>query len=196
MTTFPAMRRRLLRLIGAACAALAPLAFGSELPGDSIYQLHATLTDQDGTALDLASGRGRPVLVSMFYTSCQMTCPMIISSIQHTLKALTPAERDRVRVLMISFDPARDTVEVLKRTARERGCDEHWTLARTGEANARKIAALLGIQYRRLAGGDFSHSSVIEVLDADGRIVARSGMLDSVDPALVQALRQQLSAPR
>lgn len=195
MTTSAAFRRRLLRIGAAwvALAALPALALGSDPPGDSIYQLRAVLTDQNGNALDLDSGRGQPVLVSMFYTSCKMTCPMIIAAIQHTLGSLTPAERDRVRVLMISFDPARDTVEVLKRTARERGCDSHWTLARTDEASVRKIAALLGVQYRRLEGGEFSHSSVIELLDADGRIVARSGRLDSVDPTLVQALRRQLS---
>jgi hypothetical protein len=37
------------------------------------------------------------------------------------------------------------------------------------EANARKIAALLGIRYRRLADGEFDHSQPITLLDRQGR---------------------------
>jgi len=188
----PSRRAFVLGFGAAVTVSLIGIAGGAEPPGNSVYQLRLPLTDQDGQAFDLASGRGQPVLVSMFYTSCRMTCPMIISTIQQTVRALAPADRERMRVLMISFDPARDTVAALKRTAEERGCDTHWTLARTDEASTRKIAAVLGVQYRRLADGDFSHSSIISLLDADGRIAARSGVVGSVDPDLVQALRRQL----
>jgi len=198
--TFPTLTRRhaLGALITAACVPLhvaAAAAPAGELPGDSIYQLQLPLTDQDGQPFELASARGAPVLVSMFYSSCEMVCPMIFETLALTLKALAPAERERVKVLMISFDPARDSVAVLKRTAQAHRCDAHWTLARTDEANARKVAALLGVQYRRLASGEFNHSSTIELLDAQGRIAARTGTLGSVDPALLKALRAAASQP-
>lgn len=160
------------------------------LPGDSVYQLLVPLTDQDGRPLQLGSLRGQPVLVSMFYTSCQLVCPMIFETVRQTLSQVPEAERDRVKVLMISFDPARDDVAVLKRTAQAHHCDPRWTLARADEAGTRKIAALLGVQYRRLANGDFNHSATIELLDAEGRIAARSGTLGAVDPELVQAVRR------
>lgn len=163
------------------------------VPGDSIYQLKAQLTDHNGQPFELGSARGRPVLVSMFYSSCEMVCPMIFETIAQTLKALPANERQRVKVLMISFDPARDTVAVLKKTAEAHGCDAQWTLLRADDGNARKIAALLGIQYRRLASGEYNHSSSIELLDAEGRIAARTGTLGSVDPVLVKALRQALA---
>ena len=63
---------------------------------------------------------------------------MIFETIQLTVKALPAAERDRVKVLMISFDPSRDTVVVLKQTADAHGCNARWTLARSDEANVRK----------------------------------------------------------
>jgi protein SCO1/2 len=50
------------------------------------------------------------------------------------------------------------------------------------------------VQYRRLASGEFNHSSTIELLDADGRIAARTGTLAAVDPALLKTLRQTLAA--
>jgi protein SCO1/2 len=95
---------------------------------------------------------------------------------------------------MVSFDPARDSVAVLKQKAEAHQCDTRWTLARTDETSARKLAALLGVQYRRLASGEFNHSSTIELLDADGRIAARTGTLAAVDPQLLKTLRAALPA--
>jgi cytochrome oxidase Cu insertion factor (SCO1/SenC/PrrC family) len=46
----------------------------AELPalsGDSVYQLDVDLTDQDGRVQPWKQRRGQPMLVSMFYTSCQ-----------------------------------------------------------------------------------------------------------------------------
>lgn len=165
------------------------------LPGDSIYNFRPPLTDQNGKAFDVASLRGRPVLVSMFYSSCEMVCPMIFETLQMTLQALPAAERDRVRVLMVSFDPARDSVEVLKRKADAHRADPRWTVARTDDVSARKFAALLGVQYRRLASGEFNHSSTIELLDGEGRVAARTGTLGAVDPALLKTLRTAIAAP-
>lgn len=184
------LRRREALLSLAALAAAPGLLHAAESPGDSIYRLDAKLEDQDGRAFTLAALQGTPVLASMFYTSCSMVCPMIFESIQANLRALPAREREAVRVLMVSFDPARDTQAVLKKTADQHGCDGRWKLARCDEATARKVAAVLGIQYRRLADGEFNHSSTIDLLDAQGRIVARSGKLGAADPALVAAVRK------
>lgn len=160
------------------------------VPGDSVYRLEARLEDQDGRAFTLATLQGRPVLASMFYTSCDMVCPMIFETLHATLRALPAAGRAQARVLMVSIDPARDTAAVLKSTAQARGCDAQWVLARADEATTRQVAAVLGIQYRRLANGEFNHSSAIDLLDRSGRIAARSGKLGPADPALVAAVRK------
>ena len=101
-----------------ACAALAGAARAAvPVPGDSVYQLHLRLVDQDGHPFDWGSTRGAPVLASMFYTSCEMVCPLIFESIRRTVDAFDKPVRDKVRVVMVSFDPQRDTVPVLKETA-------------------------------------------------------------------------------
>jgi protein SCO1/2 len=176
-------------------AALAALpAVAAPTPGDAIYRLEANLSDQDGHAFRLASLAGTPVLASMFYTSCDMVCPMIFESVQATLRALPVADRAAVKVLMVSFDPARDTQAVLKKTAEARGCDAQWLLARGDEATVRKVAAVLGIQYRRIANGEFNHSSTVLLLDREGRIAARTGKLGGADPALVKETRKAIAA--
>jgi protein SCO1/2 len=192
MKSHPLSRRSALALL--ALAAALPPSFAAAPPGDSIYQLHPALTDQDGHPYDLAATRGAPVLVSMFYSGCEMVCPVIFETIAQTVKALPAAERARLRILMVSFDPERDTVDVLKATAKRHGCDERWHLVRASDADVRRLAAVLGVQYRRLPSGEFNHSSSILLLDAEGRIVKRTGVLGSVDTGFVAAIHGSLAA--
>ena len=177
-------------LAGAAAGALAagPVASGS------LYQSDVALTDQNGRVFHLADLRGEPVLVSMFYSSCQMVCPMIFETIRATLAKGGKPAHDGVRVLMVTVDPERDSVAALKKTASAHGADDRWQVARANASGTREVAALLGVQYRRLADGDFNHSSTILLLDAEGRINARTNTLGAVDPKLVDAMRKLVAA--
>ena len=184
------MKRRDFSL--AALALLGAPAFA--VPSDSIYQLPIRLTDQLGQTRALDALRGRPVLATMFYTSCQMVCPMIVEAIRANEQQLTVAEREQLAVLMVSFDPARDTVAVLKATADQRGlAAPHWTLARCDAQSVRRMAAVLGIQYRQLPDGEFNHSSTILLLDREGRIAARTNHIAGADLAFVKKVRAALA---
>ena len=174
-----------------AMALLGTSAFATDT--DSIYNLPISLTDQLGQERALESLRGRPMLITMFYTSCQMVCPMIVEAIRANEAQLSAAEREKLGVLMVSFDPQRDTVAVLKATADKRGLSApHWTLARCDAKSVRRMAAVLGIQYRQLTDGEFNHSSVILLLDRDGRIAARTNHIAGADSTFVQRIRSSL----
>jgi hypothetical protein len=43
-------------------------------------------------------------------------------------------------------------------------------------------------QYRQLPSGEFSHSTIISALAADGKIVVQSAELGSADPEVLRAL--------
>ena len=171
-------------------SAATPAASVATLPSASIYHLSTPLTDQNGKQFKLDDRRGRPMLVSMFYTSCQFVCPMLVDALRETEAKLTPAERERLSILMVSFDPEHDTVSVLKATAEQRHLDPaHWTLARTDAGNVRKLAAVLGIQYRALANGEFNHTTSLILIDSAGRIVGRTARLGDSDPSFVKQVR-------
>lgn len=196
MTCLPRARMlaALMVLVSAACGLGDRCATAGELPGDSIYRLDLALVDQDARASKLVDLRGGPVLIAMFYTSCKYVCPLIIDTLQRTERALADGERARLRVLLVSFDPKRDTPQVLKILAEERHLERaRWILARTDAAGVRKLAAVLGVQYRALANGDVNHSSVITLLDREGRIVARSERMGELDPELLAAVQQALA---
>ncbi|OYT90661.1 MAG: SCO family protein [Burkholderiales bacterium PBB3] len=168
---------------------------GTALPGDSIYQVAATLTDQNGRAFKLVERRGQPTLVSMFYNTCKFVCPMLIDTMELTQQGLTAQERAQLSMLLLTFDPARDNTKALKSIAEARVLDTHqWTLARTDATSVRKIAATLGIQYRLLADGEYNHTTVLVLLDADGRIVGRTKRIGASDPDFIKLVKQTLQA--
>jgi protein SCO1/2 len=212
MTTLRAMAHALVALVVAfvsldAVAAAADLPGGSSrpalvsgaagpLPGDSIYHLSLALTDQDGKNFHLVDRRGKPQLVSMFYTSCPYVCPLVIDTLKKTQNELSPAESAQLQVLLVSFDPERDTAQRLKETFDERKVDARaWTMARTEARGVRKLAATLGIQYRELANREINHSVALVLLDGDGRIAAKTDKFGVVDPDFVAEVHKLL-APR
>jgi protein SCO1/2 len=158
-------------------------------PPQSIYQLQTRLTNQAGVEHGLDVYAGHPVLVTMFYGTCPAACPLLIDTLRAAERAAPPAQRQRLRVLMISIDPQHDTVQSLQELARSRRIDpSRWTLARTDAATVRRIAAVLNVQYRQLPDGGFNHASIITLLTPRGEIVMQSTVLAKADEALIQAL--------
>lgn len=64
--------------------------------------------------VDSKSWRGKVVLIYFGYTHCPDICPASMASWAQALKTLSPEERGRVRLLMVSVDPERDTLEHLR----------------------------------------------------------------------------------
>lgn len=165
------------------------------LPADSIYQLDARMTDQSGRATTLAGRRGKVQVVSMFYTSCKFICPLIIDSGLAIEKKLTPAEKARLGVTLVSMDPARDNPAALSTVATRRKLDlSRWALLRPQAGDVRGISGVLGIRYRELADGEFNHTSALVLLDAQGRVLARTEKMGNVpDPAFLAAVKKALA---
>ena len=188
---------RCITVLLALCLLALPLrAAAPPLPRDSVYQLRVSLTDQHGRTTDWGTRRGRVQLVSMFYTSCKYICPLIIDSAKGIEHALTPAERTRLGILLISMDPARDTPDALKRVFDKRKLDARaWTLASPPVEQVRPVSGVLGIRWRALADGEFNHTSALVLLDAEGRVLARTERMGPTpDPAFLATVRKALAA--
>ena len=179
----------LLLLVAASALASPPL------PKDSVYQLPLQLTDQQGKSWDWRSKRGKPQVVAMFYTSCQVTCPLIVDSGKAVEHALKPADKARLGILLISMDPKRDTPAALLSVVNKRSLDvTRWSLASPKPDGVRSVAGVLGVRYRQLADGDFNHTSALVLLDRDGRIVTRTEHIGSrLDPEFLASIRQVLA---
>jgi protein SCO1/2 len=188
-----------MKALVAACAVLlgwpalaVAAASPPELPGESVYQLDATLTDSAGHALAWRGLRGQVRIATMFYTSCRYICPLVVDSLRAIERQLTPLERGRIGFVLVSMDPERDTPVALARVQAERKLDASpWTLLQPRPDELRGIAGILGIRYRTLADGEFNHSTALVLLDADGRVLARTERLGAdADPGFMEAVRK------
>lgn len=190
------MIRALLASLCLWALALAPVSAADPrpLPGNSVYQYQAMLLDQGGKAVAWRGLRGKPRLVAMFYSNCPYMCPLIIETGKGIDHALTPAERARIGVSMVSLDPKRDTPAALKALAAKRKVDPRWQLLQPKPQDLRAIAGLLQVRYRALADGEFNHTSAWILLDAEGRELARTEVMGPrPDPQFLAAVRKAAS---
>ncbi len=182
----------LVALVGLATPAAH--AGSAPLPGDSIYQLRATLTNHAGKQAAWSDQRGRPRLIAMFYASCPYMCPLIIESGKAVNRALTPQEQARLGITLVSIDPKRDTPVALIALGTKRKIDfKQWTLLRPAPQDVRPLAGLLGVRYKQMPDGEFNHTSALVLVSADGRILARTEKMGSQpDPEFVAAVQAAL----
>lgn len=173
---------------------------GRELPPagftrDSLYQLDAVYTTDAGETFTLAQLRGRPVLLAMFFASCNFACPLLVADLTRLQGALPAAIRDEVAIVLVSFDVARDTPAVLRKYREDRLLGAQWTLLHGDDDAVAELAALLGVKYKQEADGQFAHSNLITVLNPEGEIVhQRAGLqggLIEAAAALVLASEKQ-----
>jgi protein SCO1 len=177
-----------------ASSIFTPLVFSAPPPHNSIYQLNAVLQDQNGVTQAWGDNQGRVRLMTMFYSNCPHTCPLIVEALKNIETSIPIASKERLGVDLISMDPIRDTPEVLKKMARSRDIDEkRWHLLRTNESNVRLIAAVLKIQYRQLPDGEFNHSSVILLIDTAGIVLARTDLNGANDEKFISMVASALA---
>ncbi len=131
------------------------------------------LIDQEGRPFDLESLRGRAVVVSFVYTTCQGSCPATTAALVRVQEALKQAKLwgDRVAFVSITLDPARDTPSTLDDYARVYRADPvHWRFV-TGQADAVAAVWKAWDMWARVGpSGVIDHPSRIFLVDPRGRI--------------------------
>ncbi len=171
----------------------------ADLPRSSVYQLDVALTDQDGHTTrwrDAAAVSGGPRIVGMFYSRCDYVCPMLFEAVKNIEASLPLDARRRLQVGLVTLDPAQDDVAALKKTALQRAGDPaRWHLYRTQANDVRKLAGVLGVQYRQLSSGEFNHSTLMVLLDSQGNELARTENIAKIDPVFLKAVLKATTPP-
>ena len=144
-------------------------------------EFHGTFFDPSISTPDfeLTSARGafgKPdleghITVLFFgFTHCPHICPATLARLAQAMTALG-AERDNVRVVMITVDPERDTPSVVD--AYVRRFDEAFIGLSGSERSIQQVSAGFGIFYAKAEGASdgsyiVDHTSAMTVLDRDG----------------------------
>lgn len=159
--------------------------------GSSIYWLDGTWTTDHGRAITLKSLAGKPLVLLMVYTSCKEVCPILVERMKATQKSLSSGEREKVRFVIVTFDPARDTPAAMAAYKAKVPAAKTWTFLHGDAAQVLELASVLGVRYRPV-GDMFVHSNKISILNAKGEIAFQALGLDAPIPATVAAVRKAL----
>jgi len=146
----------------------APLAVGASVPD-------FTLTDQTGAPVSLSQLRGHVVVVNFIYTSCALTqfCFRVTNHFASIARRFEDRLGKDLTLLTVTFDPARDTVDVLRDYAKQwHAAPGTWRFL-TGDVNdVRRVCDLFGVSYFA-DEGLMNHSLRAAVIDRTGTLAAR-----------------------
>jgi protein SCO1 len=163
----------------------------------SLYLLDSKWTSDVGKTIPLSVLRGRPQVVAMFFSNCEYACPILVNDLKRLEAALPSDVLARTEFLLVSFDTKRDTVEALAAFRKKENLTaSRWTLLRGVEDDVRELAALLGINYSADARGQFAHSNLITVLNAEGEIAFQQPGLNTDLSALLSAVKKAAAPAR
>lgn len=153
------------------------------------------LTDHNHARFELASLRGKAVLIFFGYSLCPDVCPTTLSKLSSVARALGD-DRARVKTLYISVDPERDTPEVLKLDLQSFSVD---ALGLTGtRAEVDRVVTQYGASYTVVptpqSAGKYSvtHTTTLYALDTQGRVRIQFPYEATVDE-IVQGIRTILA---
>jgi protein SCO1 len=130
------------------------------------------LVDAEGRPFELASLRGKVVVVSFIYTTCNGSCPATTHNLYRVQEALKGAGLwgKEVEFVSISLDPARDTPPVLKAYARIYTADpSSWHFLTGPPDRVARVIAAWDMWARVGPSGTLDHPSRIFLVDPRGR---------------------------
>ncbi len=138
-----------------------------------------TLQNLDGTPYHFKDTDGKVRLVSFIFTNCVDVCPVTthyMAKIQDKLKAKNLYGKE-VEFVTITFDPERDTPEVLKEYAGRFGADmSGWHFLRGEDAAIQQVASAFGIGYMKQDDGTYVHTMKTFLIDKEKNMRKMYGM--------------------
>lgn len=147
-------------------------------------------TAPDGTTVGLASYAGRPLIISLIYTSCYHTCPMITARLIRSVEdANHTFGEDAFSVVTIGFDVAKDTPQRMGYFASSHGIDfDNWQALSADKATIEALSAELGFIFFSSPKG-FDHLAQTSIIDADGRVYRHVYGASFKPPAIMEPLK-------
>ncbi|MGD2111797.1 MAG: SCO family protein [Gammaproteobacteria bacterium] len=149
------------------------------------------LTDEKGRTLRLHSLRGKPLVVSLVYTSCPQVCPMTTRHLAKVVdKARQALGKDSFNVAVLGFDAYNDTPQAMAYFAGKQGIDDRgWYLLSASPDTVNALSSELGFDFYASPNG-FDHITQTTVVDAEG-VVYRQVYGEVFDtPLLVEPLKE------
>ncbi|MDM8560012.1 SCO family protein [Candidatus Parabeggiatoa sp. HSG14] len=150
-----------------------------------------TFIDITGKTIPLTEFRGKPLVISLIYTSCYHTCPM---TTQHLARVVEIAQNalgvDSFSVATIGFDTLHDTPDAMRYFATKQDITlDNWYFFSANNDTIKSLIKDLGFIFFPSPRG-YDHVVQATVIDANGEIYQQVYGEVFNTPLLVEPLKQ------
>lgn len=151
------------------------------------YQFFTSL----GQQINLSDYRGKPLVISLIYTSCYHICPTTTKHLDKVVgKAQSVLGEDSFNVVTIGFDSANDTADAMRMFAKQQSVNEdNWDFLATDNETILQFSKQLGFQFFASPNG-FDHLVQTTLLDKHGVVNRQVYGIQFETPHLVEPLKQ------
>ena len=102
--------------------------------------------NQDNKEVKLTSFIGKMTAVTMFYTECKKTCPLVTMAKLREINEYYAKKNQNIEFILVSFDPESDTPEILHQFQDKNELDSaKWHLLVGNKETTRALAKELGM---------------------------------------------------
>ena len=147
--------------------------------------------DVDGRSVAFGELRGKPLVLSLVYTSCPDTCSVVTRNLARAVRTAREALGEAsFRVATVGFDHRVDTPGQMGMYAARQGVAvPGWHFLSGGPRTIEKLAGQVGFTYVASPRG-YDHLAQTTVIDADGRIYRQIYGDGFPAPQLVEPLKE------
>jgi protein SCO1 len=158
------------------------------------------LVDQNGKLLELASLKGKFVLVDFLYTSCPGACLMLTQKMSMIAQSLGPALGRDITLLSVDIDPEHDGPTQLKHYMRRQDAQfPGWRFVTGQPATIDLVLRNFQLRRQREADGSVAHVEGLFLLGPDGKErreydgkIVRAGIIER---EIQRSLARQSASP-
>lgn len=157
--------------------------------GNTLSNYH--FTDSSGKGLKLHDLKGKPLVLSLIFTSCYQTCPMTTRHLSSVIeKARETLGHDNFSVAILGFDSQFDNPQAMKHFAKKQGIENaNWNLLSADPKTIKAFTKELGFLFYTSPNG-FDHMVQATIIDADS-VIYRQVYGEVFDtPLLIEPLKE------
>jgi len=166
----------------------AALALSQSAVGTKVGDYH--FTDRTGKTVNLADFRGKPLVISLIYTSCAHACPVTTRTLAETTDiAFDALGEDSFSIVSIGFDTKIDSPERMRQFAgRMRINDPSWHFLASDAETVSALSRDIGFLFFKSPKG-FDHLAQTTILDGEGKVYRQVYGENFETPHLVDPLK-------
>ncbi len=164
--------------------AISQAAIGAQLSGFELRK-------RDNTLVSIEDYRGKPLVISLIYTSCHHICPTTTKNLDKVVqKARQALGDDSFQVISVGFDEANDSPQRMAMFASSNGIkDRHWDFLSADADTIAKLSQQLGFIFTPSPRG-FDHLIQASIIDANGAVYRQLYGISFDTPLLIEPLKE------